>query len=108
MNKRMIVYILGKMLGVEGAVLLIPALVSLIYHEKSGFSFLIVSAVLGVAASLLAKFWIVWLNKTRKLLNRSGIAPLPIRLAAAGIPADGLCEERISLEDAFIGLTGKY
>ena len=30
------------------------------------------------------------------------------RLAAAGIPADGLCEERISLEDAFIGLTGKY
>ena len=43
----MIVYILGKMLGVEGAVLLIPALVSLIYHEKSGFSFLIVSAVLG-------------------------------------------------------------
>lgn len=30
------------------------------------------------------------------------------RLVAAGIPADGLCEERISLEDAFIGLTGKY
>ncbi len=44
----MIVYILGKMLGVEGAVLLIPALVSLIYWEKSGFSFLIVSAVLGI------------------------------------------------------------
>ncbi len=43
----MIIYILGKMLGVEGAVLLIPALVSLIYREKSGFSFLIVSAVLG-------------------------------------------------------------
>ena len=39
MNKRMIVYILGKMLGVEGAVLLIPALVSLIYQEKSGFFF---------------------------------------------------------------------
>lgn len=45
----------------------------------------LLSAVLGVAASLLAKFWILWLNKTRKLLNRSGIAPLPIRLAAAGI-----------------------
>ena len=42
MNKKMIIYILGKMLGVEGAVLLIPALVSLIYGEKSGFSFLIV------------------------------------------------------------------
>ena len=47
MNKRMIVYILGKMLGVEGAVLLIPAIVSLIYWEKSGFSFLIVSVILG-------------------------------------------------------------
>ena len=48
MNKKMIIYILGKMLGVEGAVLLIPALVSLIYGEKSGFSFLIVGAILGV------------------------------------------------------------
>ena len=36
------------MLGVEGVVLLIPALVSLIYWEKSGFSFLIVSAILCV------------------------------------------------------------
>ena len=48
MNKKMIIYILGKMLGVEGALLLIPALVSLIYGEKTGISFLIISAVLGV------------------------------------------------------------
>ncbi len=48
MNKRMIVYILGKMLGVEGALLFIPAAVSLIYGEKSGLSFVIVSAVLGL------------------------------------------------------------
>jgi trk system potassium uptake protein TrkH len=34
MNKRMIVYIIAKMLGVEGAVLLLPALVSWIYGEK--------------------------------------------------------------------------
>lgn len=33
-------------MGVEGIVLLIPAFVSLLYQEKSGFSFLIVSAVL--------------------------------------------------------------
>lgn len=46
MNKKMIVYILGKMLGVEGVVLLLPALVSLIYQEKTGISFLIVSALL--------------------------------------------------------------
>ena len=55
MNKRMIVYILGKMLGVEGAVLLIPALVSLIYQEKSGFSFLIVSVILGAVFLLLGR-----------------------------------------------------
>ena len=48
MNIRMIVYILGRMLGVEGIVLLIPALVSFIYGEGSGISFLIVAAVLGV------------------------------------------------------------
>ena len=42
----MIVYILGKMMGVEGLLLLIPALVSLIYHEKSVISFLIVAAIL--------------------------------------------------------------
>lgn len=48
MNKKMIIYILGKMLGVEGALLLIPALVSLIYGEKKGVSFLIVAVALGV------------------------------------------------------------
>lgn len=46
MNYRMTSFILGKMLGVEGILLLIPALVSFIYGEKSGLSFLIVSAVL--------------------------------------------------------------
>ena len=55
MNKKMTVYILGKMLGVEGAVLLIPALVSLIYGEKSGFSFLIVGAVLGIIFLILGR-----------------------------------------------------
>lgn len=44
----MIIYILGRMLGVEGAVLLIPALVSLIYGEKEGLAFVGVAVVLGV------------------------------------------------------------
>lgn len=46
MNKRMIVYILGKMLGIESGLLLIPAIVSLIYGEKSGVFFPVVSLVL--------------------------------------------------------------
>ena len=44
----MIIYILGKMLGVEGALLFIPAGVSLIYGEKSGLSFVLMSAMLGL------------------------------------------------------------
>lgn len=46
MNKKMIVYILGKMLGTEGLLLLIPAVVSLLYKEKTGVYFLVVAAVL--------------------------------------------------------------
>lgn len=43
----MIVYIIAKMLGVEGAVLLIPAFVAFLYGESDAIQFLIVSAVLG-------------------------------------------------------------
>lgn len=46
MNKKMIVYIVAKMLGVEGAILLLPACVSWIYGENSGIAFLEVAAVL--------------------------------------------------------------
>ena len=51
----MIIYILAKMVGVEGLVLLLPAIVSLIYREKSGFCFLIVSAVLILIYFLLGR-----------------------------------------------------
>lgn len=43
----MIVYIIAKMLEVEGAVLLIPAFVAFLYGESDAIQFLIVSAVLG-------------------------------------------------------------
>ncbi|MBA4701671.1 MAG: TrkH family potassium uptake protein [Ruminococcus sp.] len=55
MNYKMTVFILGKMLGVEGALLLIPAVVSFIYGEKSGFTFLIVSAVLFLVFLILGR-----------------------------------------------------
>ena len=55
MNRRMILYILGKMLGVEGVVLLIPALVSFLYGEESGLSFLIVSVILGILFLIFGK-----------------------------------------------------
>lgn len=48
MNTKMVRYIIAKMLGVEGLVFLVPAFVSLIYGEPSGFSFLAVGGVLGI------------------------------------------------------------
>jgi len=41
MNKKMILYILGKVLGAEGILMLIPAIVSFAHRERSGISFLI-------------------------------------------------------------------
>ena len=46
MNYRMTSFILGRMLGVEALVMLVPAVVSAIYGEESMRSFLITGAVL--------------------------------------------------------------
>lgn len=43
MNNKMLYYIIGKMMGVEACLLLVPALIALIYQEESGITFLIVS-----------------------------------------------------------------
>lgn len=40
MNKKMIIYTLGKMIKMEGFLLLLPCFVSLIYHETTGIYFL--------------------------------------------------------------------
>lgn len=48
MNTRMIRYILGKMLGVEAILLLIPAFVGMLYREEAGVYFLVPAALLAV------------------------------------------------------------
>lgn len=55
MNRRMIGYIIGKMMGVEALVLLLPALISLIYREDDYVFFLMTSVVLAVIYFLLAR-----------------------------------------------------
>lgn len=40
MNRRMILYILAKMMGVEGVLLLLPAFVGLLYGEKRSLLFI--------------------------------------------------------------------
>lgn len=52
MNYRMTIYVLGKMLGIEAIILLIPAVVAGIYQEKSITAFLITSAVLVVLSMI--------------------------------------------------------
>ena len=46
MNNRMTVFIISKILGVEGVLLLIPAFVALLYKEESALHFVVVSGVL--------------------------------------------------------------
>lgn len=46
MNIKMTGYIIGKMLGAEGALLLIPMAIGVLYHEQSAMSFLAVSVLL--------------------------------------------------------------
>lgn len=55
MNYSIIRFILGRMLRIEGLVLLVPALVSLIYQEHSGLTFVLTSALLMTLSLLLGK-----------------------------------------------------
>ncbi|NBK93544.1 TrkH family potassium uptake protein [bacterium 1XD21-13] len=55
MNYSMIRFILGRMLRIEGLVLLIPAFVSLIYQEHSGLTFVLTAALLMALSLLLGK-----------------------------------------------------
>lgn len=55
MNYSIIRFILGRMLRIEALVLLVPALVSLIYKEHSGLTFLLTAAFLMALSLLLGK-----------------------------------------------------
>ncbi len=55
MNYSIIRFILGRMLRIEGLVLLVPSLVSLVYQEHSGLTFVLTSALLIALSLLLGK-----------------------------------------------------
>lgn len=57
MNTKMTAYIIGKMLGVEAILLLLPAAVGMIYSEHSAIYFLAVSGMLLVC-------WAIWGRKS--------------------------------------------
>ena len=62
MNFEFITYIIGWILNFQGAFLLVPCIVAIIYNEKSGFAFLI---------SALISFAIGMLCTRKKIENRS-------------------------------------
>lgn len=69
MNKKMIIHILGKMMGVEALLLLLPAFVGLLYKEKSAVWFL-------VTAGILALFFLIALvtkPEDTKLYGKDGL-----------------------------------
>ena len=55
MNRRMIVFAIGKLLSMTGLLLFIPVLISFIYHESQGVYFGIVGLVLLILGTLVSK-----------------------------------------------------
>ncbi|MGN0550226.1 MAG: TrkH family potassium uptake protein [Acutalibacteraceae bacterium] len=71
MNKRIIIYILGWVLIIEGAAMQIATVTSIIYGEKEGFYFLIIGAVSAALGFLAVK---VKKPKNMVLYQKAGFA----------------------------------
>ncbi len=71
MNRRMVFYTVGHIAMAEAALLLLPALISLIYLEKSGVSFLITAALSVAVGALLILFF---KPKSRLIYAKEGFA----------------------------------
>lgn len=54
MNRPMVLYLTGRIIRVEAALLLLPALVGLYYHEKIWLYFLLAAAVAALCGGLLS------------------------------------------------------
>lgn len=55
MNRKMLYYMIGKMMGVEACLLLLPALIAVIYKEEQGVTFLLVSLSLLIIYVLIGR-----------------------------------------------------
>ena len=71
MNRKMVFYTVGYIALAEAALLLLPALVALIYLEKSGFSFLI-TAALSLAIGMI--FILFFKPQSRLIYAKEGFA----------------------------------
>ena len=70
MNRKVIIFTVGKMIEVEGLLMLLPALTGFLYHESQAFVYLLVATVLFVLGRIISlkkpKNLIISKNTTNK------------------------------------------
>ena len=101
MNRKKVFYTLGQLLVLEAVLLLLPALVALIYKEKTGLHFL---ATAGIAAVIGAVLLIVCRKKNNVIYAKEGFAIVALSwvvLSAIGALPFFLSHEIPSYVDAF-------
>ena len=69
MNYKMIIYILGQLMRVEGLLMIVPMAISIFYKEKNGVTaFVITSAVLLLPGTIIAAYQ----PKNKDIYGREG------------------------------------
>ena len=80
MNKKMVIYTTGQIVGVEGLCMLLSAGVSLVYREKSGF-WLLVSAAIAGAIFLLS---LLFKPKDQVIFAKEGFVTVALSYTGSG------------------------
>lgn len=101
MNKRKVFFTLGQMLLLEGALLLLPMLVALLYKEKTAISFLLSSGVAALCGGLLM---LICKKRDNTIYAREGFAIVAlswVTLSMVGALPFFISREIPSYVDAF-------
>ncbi len=74
MNRKVIIFTVGKMIEVEGLLMLLPALTGFLYHESQAFVYLLVATVLFVLGRIIS----LKKPKKTKIFSREGFATVAL------------------------------
>ena len=74
MNRKVIIFTVGKMIEVEGLLMLLPALTGFLYHESQAFVYLLVATVLFVLGRVIS----LKKPKKTKIFSREGFATVAL------------------------------
>ena len=101
MNRKKVFYTLGQLLLLEAVLLMLPALVALIYKEKTGIHFLVTAAVATIAGGIML---LVCRKRSNVIYAKEGFAIVALTwvfLSAIGALPFFLSNEIPSYVDAF-------